>query len=51
MEMVFKYTGVVKSNDEIELKSKMEGGMGGMGGPGGGGGAPERPPLIAKRQK
>lgn len=43
-EMVIKYTGVVKSNDEIELNYKMEGGMGG---PGGG----ERPPLIAKRQK
>ena len=42
--MVFKYTGTVKSNDEIELKYKMEGGMGGMGGP-------EPAPLIAKRQK
>jgi hypothetical protein len=51
-EMKTTYNGTVKG-DEISFKTTREGGMGrpGGGGPGGDGQRPERPPLIAKRQK
>ena len=53
-DMSITYDGTIKDKDTIEFKTKMampkmQGGPGGGGM--GGGAPPERPPLIAKRQK